>query len=302
MKKRSLFLAIMVSFFSLALYTNVSAETNNDSAKIDLRCRTLTDDIILSDGSCISAGSEEISININNNYGYIASEFKIELFGADTIVDQNGKIIINSSAGSIASAAQDENTIYIASVSTELSVDVETVLTVYTNKKPKNIELSNYNIYGSYEDILSEMPVNENQSTPMFRNAYVFHTTIGDANGDGNVGIADATIAVNAVTNASNLGLTYQLPSGEVCVTTSNFDQYITTLLSSYNITFLDYSTRVIVCAASFDGNKDHKVSMNDDYSDAQQILEYYVANLTNNPYNTPGWYIGDTIPIIVNN
>ena len=217
----------------------------------------------------------------------------------------------NTYGTSISSAVQNGNSLYIATVSNSSVRDNGTVLTVYATKKPKFMQLNKVSTYKSYEDIISTKVINNSissqsanmkQSINSSRNAYVFHTTIGDANGDGIVDIADATIALTAVSKASDLNLTHQLSSGEIYVTSSDFDQNITTLLASFsNITFLNYSTRVIVCSSSFDGNKDGKISDNIDNSDVQQILNYYMAYLSETIYNNPGWYIGDTIPVIVN-
>ncbi len=286
MFKRKMFTvatAVLIAASNLSICSNAVETKNIVSYSVD----TVTESFIAPDGSVIAAGSTAISVNIEANEGMIASEYQITVVGTDVITNKYGYVVIESCGQSEFAAAQNDNTIFVAGVSAEADTHNGTLFTVYCKSMPAQVTLSEIDLYKNQAVLSAATKMNLSNYQPRVTDRIL----IGDMNADDMVDASDAQRIAHSIGIAKENGWNqFDYP----IVLRSDYSAHLSDLLPG--VTLYNPSTHIWVTARSADGNNDLFVIYdpnNSLYSDASQLLQYYVCSLSMVPYTTPGYEWG---------
>ena len=236
---------------------------------------TVAETFTAADGTVVPAGATAVTLSIENNTGFSASDITLnataDLLGVDGIVAAT-----NGSAygDAIVSAAQNGSKVVVTSASLDNSKNDGTLVTLYTTSDAKV----------TVEDASFES-VKNNEISCYTSQQYDFYV-IGDLNSDEQVNSKDAAIMLSA----------YNIAEADGSLLTTANGKALMVFIAKMNPAKYKLDSAKKVEAA--DGNKDGRIMNCDDvnYSDVKQLLNYAAATGAGLTYDVAGWHYGEYV------
>jgi len=196
--------AIVASVMAVSAMTAVSAsainleEENVLSVSTEAVASTMT-----IDGTEVPAGAVAITVNIDNNNGFVSTMTKLNIGEADVVVDLNGKPVVETSnllGESLITGAENEGLIAFSTASANVCSLSGEMFTFY---------VENYNSVNIIESEMfsSVSTYNDGISTASSNNYYI----TGDVDGNYIVNASDASKVLNVLDTYNRDRLTYSM-------------------------------------------------------------------------------------------
>lgn len=262
------FKKIMASVLAITSVTSVAGVMANaeETNAVSVSCETLTSAITADDGTVIPAGTVAVEVAINNNTGFKGSSLTFNMSSADALTNTNGAPVVDNGAvlgDAMVAAAQNNGKLVISySAAGTMSSDGE-LFTFYMS------EASDV----TFAETVAAQPSNEASAY-----AYRKYWIIGDADGNLVIEIEDCTAVQEAVAKA-----------GGRMVEVNDVNADLAYFFPNSPMPF----------AECVDGNGDNWImdsTVNQNDSDAYQILNYYSKIGAGLTYNVEGWAIGEKL------
>lgn len=250
--------AIVISSLTTLLANATSDEKNN---ALSVTTKSISEDLVLSDGNIIPTGSVALTVSIANNTGFDASTTKLDIGNTNVLVDAEGKPIVSKEdlleKSTVVSVAKD-NHIAVSSVLCSNVIEDGDMFTIYLSNLPSSVSVWSIND-------ASVDSVQGNTRDGIYR--------IGDVNNNGYIDSVDASQVAQAVTLYSgseygmlpvstantNLSLYFPyIPNAEIADTNLNgIINHIDQMNIMYFYTYLSvgYSMEEATYYAQMDGN-----------------------------------------------
>ena len=236
---------------------------------VNVSYSTVAEAFTAADGTVVPAGATAVTLSIENNTGFSASDITLsataDLLGTDGLVTAtNGSAYGNATV----SAAQNGSKVVITSASLDDSKNDGTLVTFYTTSDAEV----------TVEDASFES-VKNNEISCYTSQQYDFYV-IGDLNSDEQVNSKDAAIMLSAYNIAEADGSLLTTANGKALMNPAKYK--------------LDSAKKV----EAADGNKDGRIMNCDDvnYSDVKQLLNYAAATGAGLTYDVAGWHYGEYV------
>lgn len=121
---------------------------------IGTSAQMLENDLRLDSGIVIPSGSVALTVSIDSNDGFITSALKLDVEGADILLDVNDKPIITKGevlSNSLISAAAEDNQIVVSSAAAavDATYDDGDMFTIYLSEEPSDVlvyDISDFSI------------------------------------------------------------------------------------------------------------------------------------------------------------
>ena len=250
-------------------------EAVNAVNAVNVSYSTVAETFTAADGTVIPAGATAVTLSIENNTGFSASDITLsataDLLGTDGLVTAtNGSAYGNATV----SAAQNGSKVVITSASLDDSKNDGTLVTFYTTSDAEV----------TVEDASFES-VKNNEISCYTSQQYDFYV-IGDLNSDEQVNSKDAAIMLSAYNIAEADGS---------LLTTANGKALMVSIAKMNPAKYKLDSAKKVEAA---DGNKDGRIMNCDDvnYSDVKQLLNYAAATGAGLTYDVAGWHYGEYV------
>ena len=242
---------------------------------VNVSYSTVAEIFTAADGTVVPAGATAVTLSIENNTGFSASDITLsataDLLGTDGLVTAtNGSAYGNATV----SAAQNGSKVVITSASLDDSKNDGTLVTFYTTSDAEV----------TVEDASFES-VKNNEISCYTSQQYDFYV-IGDLNSDEQVNSKDAAIMLSAYNIAEADGS---------LLTTANGKALMVSIAKMNPAKYKLDSAKKVEAA---DGNKDGRIMNCDDvnYSDVKQLLNYAAATGAGLTYDVVGWHYGEYV------
>ena len=196
-----------------ALPTNATNSERNNI--LSVTSESVMDNITLYNDMRIPAGSVALTISIRNNDGFNSSSTKLDIDGADILVDEKGKPIVVKGEildNSIIAAAEKDNILVVSSAATNETTNDGNLFTVFVSNTPSDITVTDV----SNESVsIGEFNLRDTE--------YIYY--IGDVDHNTYVNAVDATWVLQALDTYAN-GNPTQLTYIPVSVAQANINTY----------------------------------------------------------------------------
>ena len=242
---------------------------------VNVSYSTVAETFTAADGTVIPAGATAVTLSIENNTGFSASD--ITLNATADLLGTNGLVTATNGSAygdAIVSAAQNGSKVVITSASLDDSKNDGTLVTFYTTSDAEV----------TVEDASFES-VKNNEISCYTSHQYDFYV-IGDLNSDEQVNSKDAAIMLSAYNIAEADGS---------LLTTANGKALMVSIAKMNPAKYKLDSAKKVEAA---DGNKDGRIMNCDDvnYSDVKQLLNYAAATGAGLTYDVAGWHYGEYV------
>ena len=235
---------------------------------VNVSYSTVAETFTAADGTVIPEGATAVTLSIENNTGFSASDITLNAT-ADLLAVDGMVAATNGSAygDAIVSAVQNGSKVVITSASLDDSKDDGTLVTFYTTSDAEV----------TVEDASFES-VKNNEISCYTSQQYDFYV-IGDLNSDEQVNSKDAAIMLSAYNIAEADGS---------LLTTANGKALMVSIAKMNPAKYVEAA----------DGNKDGRIMNCDDvnYSDVKQLLNYAAATGAGLTYDVAGWHYGEYV------
>ena len=272
MKSVKKIIAALSAATMVSACAGVVASADETVNAVNVSYSTVAETFTAADGTVIPAGATAVTLSIENNTGFSASDITLnataDLLGTDGLVTAtNGSAYGNATV----SAAQNGSKVVITSASLDDSKNDGTLVTFYTTSDAEV----------TVEDASFES-VKNNEISCYTSQQYDFYV-IGDLNSDEQVNSKDAAIMLSAYNIAEADGS---------LLTTANGKALMVSIAKMNPAKYKLDSAKKVEAA---DGNKDGRIMNCDDvnYSDVKQLLNYAAATgagLWRGCAHTPHW------------
>ena len=236
---------------------------------VNVSYSTVAETFTAADGTVIPEGATAVTLSIENNTGFSASDITLNAT-ADLLAVDGMVAATNGSAygDAIVSAVQNGSKVVITSASLDDSKDDGTLVTFYTTSDAEV----------TVEDASFES-VKNNEISCYTSQQY-------DLNSDEQVNSKDAAIMLSAYNIAEADGS---------LLTTANGKALMVSIAKMNPAKYKLDSAKKVEAA---DGNKDGRIMNCDDvnYSDVKQLLNYAAATGAGLTYDVAGWHYGEYV------
>ena len=270
MKQTKKIIAALAAATMVASCAGVVASAAEAVNAVNVSYSTVAEAFTAADGTVVPAGATAVTLSIENNTGFSASDITLsataDLLGTDGLVTAtNGSAYGNATV----SAAQNGSKVVITSASLDDSKNDGTLVTFYTTSDAEV----------TVEDASFES-VKNNEISCYTSQQYDFYV-IGDLNSDEQVNSKDAAIMLSA----------YNIAEADGSLLTTANGKALMVSIAKYK---LDSAKKV----EAADGNKDGRIMNCDDvnYSDVKQLLNYAAATGAGLTYDVAGWHYGEYV------
>ena len=242
---------------------------------VNVSYSTVAETFTAADGTVIPEGATAVTLSIENNTGFSASDITLNAT-ADLLAVDGMVAATNGSAygDAIVSAVQNGSKVVITSASLDDSKDDGTLVTFYTTSDAEV----------TVEDASFES-VKNNEISCYTSQQYDFYV-IGDLNSDEQVNSKDAAIMLSA----------YNIAEADGSLLTTANGKALMVFIAKMNPAKYKLDSAKKVEAA--DGNKDGRIMNCDDvnYSDVKQLLNYAAATGAGLTYDVADWHYGEYV------
>ena len=237
---------------------------------VNVSYSTVAETFTAADGTVVPAGATAVTLSIENNTGFSASDITLNAT-ADLLAVDGMVAATNGSAygDATVSAAQNGSKVVVTSASLDNSKNDGTLVTLYTTSDAKV----------TVEDASFES-VKNNEISCYTSQQYDFYV-IGDLNSDEQVNSKDAAIMLSA----------YNIAEADGSLLTTANGKALMVFIAKMNPAKYKLDSAKKVEAA--DGNKDGRI-MNCD--DVKQLLNYAAATGAGLTYDVAGWHYGEYV------
>ena len=274
MKQTKKIIAALAAATMVASCAGVVASADEAVNAVNVSYSTVAEAFTAADGTVVPAGATAVTLSIENNTGFSASDITLsataDLLGTDGLVTAtNGSAYGNATV----SAAQNGSKVVITSASLDDSKNDGTLVTFYTTSDAEV----------TVEDASFES-VKNNEISCYTSQQYDFYV-IGDLNSDEQVNSKDAAIMLSA----------YNIAEADGSLTTANGKALMVSIAKMNPAKYKLDSAKKVEAA---DGNKDGRIMNCDDvnYSDVKQLLNYAAATGAGLTYDVAGWHYGEYV------
>ena len=275
MKSVKKIIAALSAATMVSACAGVVASADEAVNAVNVSYSTVAETFTAADGTVVPAGATAVTLSIENNTGFSASDITLnataDLLGTDGLVTAtNGSAYGNATV----SAAQNGSKVVITSASLDDSKNDGTLVTFYTTSDAEV----------TVEDASFES-VKNNEISCYTSQQYDFYV-IGDLNSDEQVNSKDAAIMLSAYNIAEADGS---------LLTTANGKALMVSIAKMNPAKYKLDSAKKVEAA---DGNKDGRIMNCDDvnYSDVKQLLNYASATCAGLTYDVAGWHYGEYV------
>ena len=272
MKQTKKIIAALAAATMVASCAGVVASADEAVNAVNVSYSTVAETFTAADGTVVPAGATAVTLSIENNTGFSASDITLNAT-ADLLAVDGMVAATNGSAygDAIVSAAQNGSKVVITSASLDDSKNDGTLVTFYTTSDAEV----------TVEDASFESVKNNEISSQQ----YDFYV-IGDLNSDEQVNSKDAAIMLSAYNIAEADGS---------LLTTANGKALMVSIAKMNPAKYKLDSAKKVEAA---DGNKDGRIMNCDDvnYSDVKQLLNYAAATGAGLTYDVAGWHYGEYV------
>lgn len=263
MKTFKKIMASALAVTNIVSATGIVANAEETNA-ISVSCETLTSAITSADGTVIPAGAVAVYVSISNNTGFNGSSLTFNLVSADALTNSSDAPVVDNGTvldDALVVAAQNDGKLVVSYSS--------------ANTLTSDGELFTFYMSGTSNVTFDETVVPSTETT-FSTYAYRKFWIIGDTDGDLAIEIEDCTAVQEAVAKA-----------GGRMVSVDDVNDNLEYFFPNSSIPF----------AECVDGNSDDYImdsTINQNDSDAYQIMNYYTKIAAGLPYNEEGWHIGE--------
>lgn len=260
--------SIVASVMAVSAMTAVSASAINleEENVLSISTETVASTMTI-DGTEIPAGAVAITVNIDNNNGFVSTMTKLNVGTGNVILNSNGKPVLETGVAfgeSLIAADEKEGVIAVSTASAEANIINGEIFTFFVT------DYNSVNILNS--EVFSYSSISDYTISPMssVNNYYI----TGDVDDDDLINSFDASLVLSAL---NKVGLT-QLEYEDVAM----FPGF--------------YFPDIYVVDAAFIWQDKRNITKE---NTADIMLDYYVCTQTGSGYNRPtGCKIGTPVPV----